>query len=131
MFSGVRADHVVVDFVRAVVEGVTFGLEYALGALRRSGVAASQVTLVGGGAQSDGWAQVCADVFEVPVIRPPQTEAAAIGAARQARWVVDGVSAPFAVDAAAKVFEPNTSAALSAARSRAVHLREVAIGGNL
>ena len=41
VFSGVRADHGVVDFVRAVVEGVTFGLEYALGALRRSGVAAS------------------------------------------------------------------------------------------
>jgi xylulokinase len=131
VFSGVRADHVVVDFVRAVVEGVTFGLEYALGALRRSGVTATQVTLVGGGAQSDGWAQVCADVFEVPVVRPPRVEAAAIGAARQARWVVEGASAPFAVDAAARRFEPNTSAVLGAARARANHLREVAIGGNL
>ena len=87
---------------------------------------------MGGGCASDGWAQVCANVFEVPVVRPPQTEAAAYRcAARQARWVVDGVSAPFAVNAAAQVFEPNTSAALTAARSRAKHLREVAMGGNL
>jgi xylulokinase len=131
VFSGVRADHAVVDFVRAVVEGVTFGMEYALGALRRSGVAATQVTLVGGGAKSDGWAQACADVFEVPVVRPPQTEAAAIGAARQARWVVDGGAAPFALDTTVERFEPNSSAALAAARARANHLREVAMGGSL
>ena len=78
--------------MRAVFEGVTFGLSYALRALQRSGVHATEISLVGGGAGSDGWAQLCADIFALPVARPPQTEAGALGAARQARWAVDGVA---------------------------------------
>jgi xylulokinase len=131
VFSGLRADHARVDLVRAVVEGVTFGLEYALRALRRTGVEARQVTLVGGGSASDGWAQLCADVFGVPVVRPSQTEAAALGAARQARWVVDGHAPLPATDQAGRRFEPNPSPALQAARARADHLRDLAIGGGL
>ncbi|MBV9323184.1 MAG: xylulokinase [Chloroflexi bacterium] len=131
VFSGVRAEHAPIDFVRAVVEGVTFGLEYALGALRRAGVDATQVTLVGGGAQSDGWAQLCADVLEVSVARPSETEAAALGAARQARWAVDGISPAQEQDRAARRFEPRASPALRAAAERADHLREVAIGNGL
>jgi D-xylulose kinase len=130
-FSGVRADHAAVDFVRAVVEGVTFGLGYALGALERSGVAASQVMLVGGGARSDGWAQVCADVFGVPVVRPPQTEAAAVGAARQVRWVVDGRAPALSATAESRRFEPRSPSELQAARARADHLRSIAIEGGL
>ncbi len=130
-FSGVRADHTLVDFVRAVVEGVTFGLDYALAALRRTGVEASQVTLVGGGSGSDGWAQVCADVFGVVVVRPPRLEAAAFGAARQARWVVDGHHPTPDPDGSATRFEPSRSAALQSAQARADHLREIAIGGGL
>ncbi|MBV9581953.1 MAG: xylulokinase [Chloroflexi bacterium] len=127
VFSGVRAEHGAADFVRSVVEGVSFGLGYALGALRRAGVEASQVTLVGGGAQSDGWAQVCADVFEVPVVRPTETEAAALGAARQARWAVDGISPTPGDDRQARRFEPSGSSALNAARARADRLRELAM----
>jgi sugar (pentulose or hexulose) kinase len=130
-FSGVRADHAAVDFVRAVVEGVTFGLGYALGALERSGVAASQVMLVGGGARSNGWAQVCADVFGVPVVRPPQTEAAAVGAARQVRWVVDGRAPALSATAESRRFEPRSPSELQAARARADHLRSIAIEGGL
>jgi len=132
VFSGLRADHSSVDFVRAVVEGVTFGLDYALGALRRSGVAATRVTLVGGGAASDGWAQACADVFDLPVVRPPETEAAALGAARQARWAVDGRAPAVAEDTPAqRMFVPSPSAELLSARERVDHLREMAIGGGL
>jgi xylulokinase len=131
VFSGVRADHTRADFVRGVAEGVTFGLEYALGALRRTGVVAHQTTLVGGGAASDAWAQLCADVFGVPVVRPPQTEAAALGAARQARWVVDGHAPAPDPGTAGRHFEPAASPALQAAQARADHLREIAIGSGL
>ncbi len=75
--AGLRAAHTIEDFVCGVVEGVTFGLSYALRALQRSGVHATEITLVGGGAGSDAWAQLCADVFALPVVRPPQTEAGA------------------------------------------------------
>jgi xylulokinase len=130
VFSGLRAEHGVPDLVRAVVEGVTFGLSYALRALQRSGVAPSEISLVGGGAASDGWAQLCADVFQLPVLRPPQTEAAALGASRQARWVVDGVPVS-AGTAAGRRFEPVASAALEEAAGRADALREIAASHDL
>jgi xylulokinase len=130
-FSGLRADHTPDDFVRAVVEGVTFGLDYALGALRRTGVTAGQVTLVGGGSASDGWAQLCADVFGLEVVRSSQTEAAALGAARQARWVLDGQLPIEETGVGGRRFEPSGSPSLRAAQTRAGHLRELAIGGAL
>jgi xylulokinase len=130
-FTGLRAEHARADFVRAVTEGVTFGLEYALRALRRTGVEVEQVTLVGGASASDGWAQLCADIFRVMVVRPPQTEAAALGAARQARWAVDGHAPTREPDAAARRFEPTSPPALLAAQARADNLRDIAMGGGL
>jgi xylulokinase len=130
MFSGLRAERTVQDFVRAVVEGVTFGLSYALRALQRSGVQATEISLVGGGAGSDGWAQLCADVFALPVVRPPQTEAAALGAARQARWAVDGVPVNWKTTGGQR-FEPVPSPRLDEAARRANALRDVAVANGL
>ena len=124
LFAGLRAGHGPDDLVRAVLEGVTFGLAYGLDVLRRTGVEPSAITLVGGGAASDAWAQLCADVFELHVRRPAVSEAAALGAALQARQVVDGVEPPAApVDAS---WEPRPSPALQAARERTDALRRLA-----
>ena len=130
VFSGLRAEHTLEDLVRAVVEGVTFGLSYALRALQRSGVHATEITLVGGGAASDAWAQLCADIFAVPVVRPPQTEAGALGAARQARWVVDGVPVS-ATTTGGRRFQTVPSPALDDAAHRADALRDVALANGL
>jgi len=110
--------------VRAVLEGVTFGLAYGLDVLRRTGVEPDAISLVGGGAASDGWAQLCADVFELPVQRPAVTEAAALGAALQARQVVDDLAPPRApIDG---TWEPRPSDALRSARERTTALRQIA-----
>src|SRR2546428_8753140 len=93
VFVGLRPTHGRESIVRAVVEGVTFGLAYALDALRRTGVAPAEVTLVGGGASSDAWAQLCADGFDLPVLRPAIVEAAASGAPRPAQGVIQGARA--------------------------------------
>jgi D-xylulose kinase len=130
IFSGVRAEHGKDDFVRAVVEGVTFGLRYALGALQRSGVEPTEISLVGGGANSNGWAQLCADVFGLPVVRPPQTEVAALGAARQARWAVAGVPVSAKL-ADGDSFEPRSCPPLAAAAERADRLRDIALASSL
>jgi xylulokinase len=87
-FAGLRTGHGSGHFVRAVVEGVTYGLGYALRALERSGIIPNEVTLVGGGAGSEAWGQICADIFELPVVRPGVDEAAAMGAALQAQAAV-------------------------------------------
>jgi len=130
MFSGLRAEHARADFVRAVLEGVTFGLSYALRALERSGVRATEISLVGGGASSDAWAQLCADVFGLPVVRPPQTEAAALGATRQVRWAVDGVPVRLTATGGHR-FQPVSWPLLDAAARRADTLRNIAIASGL
>jgi xylulokinase len=124
LFAGLRASHGPSELVRAVLEGVTFGLGYGLDALKRTDVEPTVITLVGGGAASNGWAQLCADVFELPVQRPSVTEAAALGAALQARWVVDDAPAP--APAVAATWQPRPSEALRAARARAEELRALA-----
>ena len=130
IFIGLRPDHDRQAIVRAVVVGVTLGLAYALGALRRAGVVPGDITLVGGGAASDAWAQLCADVFELTVVRPAIVEAAASGAARQAQWAVDG-KRPRLATAAARRFEPRPQPALHEAAERMALLREVAAANRL
>ena len=125
VFVGLRADHGREAIVRAVVEGVTFGVAYALDALRRSGVIPTEVTLVGGGAASDAWAQLCADVFELPVTRSEIVEAAGFGAARQAEWAVEGERPAFA-PAGARRFDPRARPDLREAAERIATLRDVA-----
>jgi xylulokinase len=130
VLSGLRAAHTVEDIARGVVEGVTFGLSYALRALQRSGVHATEITLVGGGAGSDTWAQLCADVFALPVVRPPQTEAGALGAARQARWAVDGVPVSPKTTGGRR-FQPVPSPGIEEAGQRADALRDIALANRL
>ena len=125
VFVGLRPDHGRDAIVRAVVEGVTFGLAYALDALRRAGVAPTEVTLIGGGSASDPWAQLCADVFGLPVVRPEIVEAAASGAARQAQWAVEG-KRPGLAPSPSRRFTPRPTLELQAAAERMVALRETA-----
>ena len=126
-FAGVRSSHRRDDFIRAAVEGVTFGLHYAFGALRRAGVRGEGIYLVGGGSQSEDWAQLVADVIGLPV-RRGITEAAGTGAAMQARWVVDGEEPIVTTEGG---WQPRSDPALEEARERVARLRELAIDGGL
>jgi xylulokinase len=125
VFVGLRPSHGRDQIVNAVVEGVTFGLAYALDALRRTGVAPTVVTLIGGGSASDAWAQLCADVFELPIVRPAITEAAASGAARQAQWAVEQ-KRPDLAPTTSRRFEPRPRPELREAARRMAALREMA-----
>jgi xylulokinase len=71
---------------RATFEGATFGLRYALDVLRRNGITPAEVRLVGGGARSELWRSMVANLFACPVVCPAHPEAGAIGAAIQAMW---------------------------------------------
>jgi xylulokinase len=71
------------DIVRAILEGVALNTRWMAGPFNRFlGKKVEQVTLVGGGATSDVWCQIFADVLNVPVrqIHSP-IQANAIGAA--------------------------------------------------
>ena len=70
------------DMVRAVMEGVAFGLKTALDALAAKTPVAAPLALVGGGAKAPLWRQIYADAFGISVARNAiGQQCAALGAA--------------------------------------------------
>ncbi len=68
VFVGLHSGHERRHLVRAVLEGVTFGLRDSLELMRGLGVDATETVAVGGGARSVIWRQMQADVLGVPVV---------------------------------------------------------------
>jgi xylulokinase len=66
---------------RAVMEGVVFSLRDALEIMRGLGVPIEQVRATGGGAKSELWRQLQADVYGEPIRRTTADEGPAYGAA--------------------------------------------------
>lgn len=73
----------------AVVEGVAFGLADGLSVLGDARHHIQQCSLTGGGARSTLWAQLIADVLQLPIVTHPASASGALGAARLA-WLADG-----------------------------------------
>ena len=76
------------NFLRSSVEGATYALRFGLDELIRLGLDASEIVLIGGGANSATWRQIVADVFNLPVKILKQDEGAAMGAALQAAELI-------------------------------------------
>jgi len=70
------------EMSRAVLEGVAFNLRLILDALESQGTTVPSVRLIGGGAKSDLWPQMLADVFARPIhLLALKAEATSWGAA--------------------------------------------------
>jgi xylulokinase len=80
-FVGLQLRHDRGALVRAVLEGVAFGLRDALDAVRELGVEASVGRVSGGGARSPLWLEIVASVLEMPLERTESEEGSAFGAA--------------------------------------------------
>jgi xylulokinase len=76
------------NLARAAVEGLWCGLADGLDALRGQGADVRRVLLVGGAAASRAVREIGTEVLGVPVDVPPAEEYVALGAARQAAWVL-------------------------------------------
>ncbi|MBU6439057.1 MAG: xylulokinase [Betaproteobacteria bacterium] len=110
LFHGLGHEHDAAALAWAVIEGVSFGLRDGLacmpGSLRAR---VRMLDLVGGGARSELWAQLLADVLEIPLrVRADAAGGAAVGAARlgalaAGRPLEQVLRAP---PAAQRVFEP-------------------------
>jgi xylulokinase len=79
-FVGIGAHHELRHFARAVMEGVAFSLADCLTSVQALGEPVDDIRIVGGGAKSDLWRQIVADVLGRPLIKPA-VEDAAFGAA--------------------------------------------------
>ena len=81
-FAGLTVQHTRSHFVRAVLEGVAFGLRDSFELMKSAGLAdIQQVRITGGGAQSPVWRQILADVLNTELVTVNSAEGAAYGAA--------------------------------------------------
>ena len=100
------------DFAKAVLDALTLELRLNLEILQDGGIPIHELRAIGGGAKSELWLQLKADVTGIPVAAPEVTEAAGMGAA-----VLAGFAAGIFRDPAEavhthlkieKVYEPNS-----------------------
>ena len=80
-FVGLELRHDRGALVRAVLEGVAFGLRDSLDLLRALGVEAHVARVSGGGAKGRGWLRIVASVLGMPLELTESEEGSAFGAA--------------------------------------------------
>ncbi len=97
-FSGLSLRHDRGALVRAVLEGVAYGLRDSLELLRGLGLEPRTGRVSGGGARSDLWLRIVASVLGMPLERTAVEEGAAYGAA-----LLGGVAAGVFADVAEAV----------------------------
>ena len=105
VFAGLAMNHDARHLARAVVEGCTYALADVLGRLDALGLAGREIRVVGGGARSELWLQIKADVTGRPVRPVLAAEPTATGAA-----VLAGLAAGTFADAADAVARTVTPA---------------------
>lgn len=81
-FIGLKMETEKKDMVRAVQEGVAFNLGVVMDVFKGKGVVIDDMIVIGGGAQSDAWLQILADVYNINIQKPNYLEeATSMGAA--------------------------------------------------
>lgn len=80
-FVGVSLINNHADFVRSVLEGVSFSLKNCLDIIEDMKVDITDVRVSGGGAESEVWRQILADIFNYPLRTIKASEGPALGVA--------------------------------------------------
>lgn len=84
IFYGMSLTHGKPEMIRSVMEGVTYSLRDTMEVLRSWAIPVNEVRAAGGGAASELWLQMQADIFNAKVIKTNVKEAPATGAAMMA-----------------------------------------------
>lgn len=69
------------DILKSIMECTTLYFMESVLILKKLGIDTSEFIATGGGAKSDDWLQIKADIFGVPFVRPKVVEAGTLGAA--------------------------------------------------
>ncbi|WP_078544947.1 xylulokinase [Litchfieldia alkalitelluris] len=80
-FIGADASHTRKDFVRAVIEGITFSLNESIEIFRENGKKIDTIISIGGGAKNKTWLQIQADLFNAEIIKLKSEQGPGMGAA--------------------------------------------------
>jgi xylulokinase len=119
-FFGLDSGSTRADMTLAVLEGVAYAMRDAQQALASAGTVLAEADLIGGGARSPLWAQVMADVLNMPLHQVAESEiGCALGAARLARLAAGEPLSSLNRASRVRTFEPGPDrAALHAQRHR-------------
>lgn len=74
-FVGATMRHGKAHFERALLEGVAYSLRDCFRTIVDMRLPVDEIRLIGGGAKSDLWAQIVADIFGRPMVRPAGCDA--------------------------------------------------------
>lgn len=81
VFYGITLKHGKGHFARAIQESIGFMLRKILAAVAATGVPVTEIRSMGGGARSDLWLQIKADITGCPIVRMEEEETSTLGAA--------------------------------------------------
>lgn len=85
-FIGMDASHKRHDFVRAVLEGITFSLNESIEIFRENGKTIDTIVSIGGGAKNEAWLQMQADIFNANIVKLSSEQGPGMGAAMLAAF---------------------------------------------
>lgn len=85
-FIGMDSSHTRDDFVRAVLEGITFSLHESIEIFRNHGKQIDTVVSIGGGAKNEAWLQMQADIFNAKIVKLSSEQGPGMGAAMLAAY---------------------------------------------
>ncbi|TCN28078.1 xylulokinase [Mesobacillus foraminis] len=85
-FIGMDASHQRRDFVRSVLEGITFSLNESIEIFRENGKKIDTVISIGGGAKNETWLQMQADIFNAKIVKLSSEQGPGMGAAMLAAY---------------------------------------------
>ncbi len=69
------------DLIKAILEGISYEIKHNLSLLQEAGVAINEIRAIGGGAKSEKWLQLKADMFGKKVVALDVSEGVCLGAA--------------------------------------------------
>lgn len=85
-FIGMDVTHTRAAFTKAVLEGITYSLLQSLELFRANGRKVDKIISIGGGAKTDTWLQMQADIFSADVIKLENEQGPGMGAAMLAAY---------------------------------------------
>lgn len=113
---GLTTRHKLLHLVRAVMEGITFGLLDSLNLIEDLGLSVDKIHASGGAVRSELWLQMLADVFQKEILTTSVSEGAAYGAAMLAgigiREYTGAAEAASALVKITRSFHPNKEESL-------------------
>lgn len=85
-FIGMNSSHRRKDFVRSVIEGITFSLNESIEIFRKNGKKIDTIVSTGGGTKNEDWLQIQADIFNATIIKLSSEQGPGMGASMLAAY---------------------------------------------